>query len=463
MSELVLRNGRLVFPHRGVVDGEVGISAGRIDALGKDLPRGEQEVDLKGALVGPGIVDPHTHIGIYRAADEDARTESESAARGGITTMVTYWRVGEPYTDGLVAYGEGFPKFRSRLEGRMNTDYAINLGMLARVHLAEVPTLVRKEGVTTLKYFSHYEGRSDIGRELDSGYFYSLAEAVAQLKPEVPAIRLSVHSEDPYIVREATDRVKKSGGSDLEAYRRSRPEVAEAVAVDRLGETALATGAPVYLPHVSSALGYARAEEYVARGADLTVETSLHYLTLTTESPAGALAKVNPAVRRSEDVEALWAALARGGLRCVGSDHASNSRAEKTELWSAKPAFAGTGLLLPLLFEEAIVRRRLLTPEALWGVLSENNARAHGLFPRKGALVPGADADLVVVEKLAAPRRVTAESVHSAADYSPYEGRELHYAPSRTYLRGELVADPSGLTAPGRGRYLHRPLGDGAG
>ena len=458
MSALVLRNARLVFPHRGVLDGEVGISDGRIDAVGRDLPHGDREVDLHGAFLGPGIVDPHTHVGIYRPAGDDARTESESAVRGGVTTMVTYWRVGEPYTDGLVPYGRAFPEFRAQLEGRMSTDFAVNLGMLTRAHLAEVPDLVQKQGVTTLKYFAHYEGRADIGKDLDSGYFYSLAEAVARLKPEVPSVRLSVHSEDPYIVREATDRAKKAGGSDLEAFRRSRPEVAEAVAVARLGETALATGAPVYLPHVSSALGYARAAEYVGRGADLTIETSLHYLTLTTESPAGVLAKVNPAVRRTEDVEALWNALAHGGLRCVGSDHASNSRAEKTELWSAKPAFAGTGLLLPLLFEEGVVRRRVLSPESLWGVLAENNARAHGLFPRKGALVPGADADLVVMEKLATPWKITAASVHSAADYSPYEGREIHYAPRRTYLRGELVADESGVPAAGRGQYLSRPL-----
>ncbi|MGI0071300.1 MAG: dihydroorotase [Thermoplasmata archaeon] len=459
MSDLVLRNARLVFPHRGVVEGEVGISDGRIDAVGKDLGRGGREIDLHGALLGPGIVDPHTHVGIYRPADQDARTESECAVRGGVTTMVTYWRVGEPYTDGLVPYGRAFPDFRAQLDGRMSVDYAVNLGMLTRAHLAEVPELVRKEGVTTLKYFAHYEGRPDIGHDLDSGYFYALAEAVARLRPDHPAVRLSVHSEDAYIVREATDREKQRRGTDLESYRRSRPELAEAVAIARLGETALATGAPVYLPHVSSALGYSRAAEYAARGADLLIETSLHYLTLTTGSPAGILAKVNPAVRREEDVEALWSALGRGGLRCVGSDHASNARAEKTELWSAKPAFAGTGLLLPLLFEEGVVRRRLLTPESLWGILAENNAKAHGLFPRKGALVPGADADLVAVEKLAEPRRVTAESVHSAADYSPYEGRELHYAPTRTFLRGELVADESGLHAPGRGQYLRRPLG----
>ncbi len=461
MSELVVRNARLVFPHAGVVEGEVGVSGGRIDAVGKDLGRGDREVDVHGALVGPGVVDPHTHVGIYRPAEEDARTESECAVRGGVTTMVTYWRVGEPYTDGLVEYGRAFPAFRARLEGRMHTDYAVNLGMLTRAHLAEVPDLVRNEGVTTLKYFAHYEGRADIGRDLDAGYFYSLAEAVARLRAEVPAVRLSVHSEDPYIVREATDREKQRGGIDLEAYRRSRPEVAEAVAIARLGETALATGAPVYLPHVSSALGYARAAEYVARGADLTIETSLHYLTLTSDSPAGLLAKVNPAVRRTEDVESLWAAVARGGLRCIGSDHASNLRREKTELWSAKPAFAGTGLLLPLLFEEGVVRRRLLSPESLWGILAENNAKAHGLFPRKGTLAPGADADLVVVEKLANPRRVTAELVHSAADYSPYEGRELHYAPTRTFVRGELVADESGVRSPGTGTYLRRPLGPG--
>jgi dihydroorotase-like cyclic amidohydrolase len=459
MSELVLRNARLVFPHQGVVDGEVGVTVGRIDAVGRSLSRGDHEVDLHGALLGPGIVDPHTHIGIYRPADTDASTESECAARGGVTTMVSYWRVGEPYTEGLVPYAQGLDTFLSRLSNRTYTDYAVNLGMLTKDHLREAPTLVRDRGITTVKYFSHYEGRADIGKDLDAGYFYRLATIVAGLRSAVPAVRLSVHCEDPYIIREATEDERKSGKGDLESYRRSRPEMAEAVAISRLGEVALATGAPTYLPHVSSALGLARAEEYVRLGADVMIETSLHYLTLTTNAPAQILAKVNPAIRRPEDVEALWSGIVRGAIRFVGSDHASNLRREKTELWSAKPAFAGTGLLLPLLFEEAVLRRKCMAPERLWGILSENNAKAHGLFPRKGALVPGADADLVVLAKRDSPIRVTPEWVHSAADYSPYEGRELQYVPAATYVRGQLVFDGDKLVGSPTGKYLHRPLG----
>lgn len=458
MSELVLRNARLVFPHRGVVEGEVGISDGRIDAVGKEVGPGDRVLDVKGAFVGPGIVDPHTHVGIYRPAGEDAQTETASAARGGVTTVVTYWRVGEPYTPGLLPYSEGLPRFLSAVEGRMGCDYAVNLGMLTRAHLAEVPSLVREKGITTLKYFAHYEGRADIGRDLDAGYFHRLASEVARLLPEVPTVRLSVHSEDAGIVREATEEERARGGKDLEAYRRSRPELAEAVSIRRLGEVALATGAPVYLPHVSSELGYRRAEEYVRQGASLLIETSLHYLLLTTDTPAGIRAKVNPAVRRPSDVEALWEALARGRIRCVGSDHASNRLADKEELWTAKPAFPGTGLLLPLLFEEGVLRRKVLTPEALWGILSENNARAHGMFPRKGCLVPGADADLVVFSRQPEAVRVTAERVGSFADYTPYEGRELHYLPTRVFLRGRETFDGESFTGAGTGEFLHRPL-----
>ncbi len=458
MSELVLRDARLVFPHRGVVEGEVGISGDRIDAVGKDVGPGDRVLDVKGAFVGPGIVDPHTHVGIYRDAGEDAATETASAARGGVTTVVTYWRVGEPYTPGLLSYREGLPRFRAAVEGRMGCDFAINLGMLTREHLSEVPRLVREEGITTLKYFAHYEGRPDIGRDLDAGYFHRLASEVARLLPEAPAVRLSVHSEDAGIVREATEEERSRGGQDLEAYRRSRPELAEAVSIDRLGEVARATGAPVYLPHVSSELGYRRAEAFVRTGASLLIETSLHYLLLTTGTPAGVLAKVNPALRRSADVEALWEALARGGIRCVGSDHASNRKADKEELWKAKPAFPGTGLLLPLLFEEGVRRRKVLRPEALWGILSENNARAHGLFPRKGSLLPGADADLVVFSRLPEPVRITAEQVGSFADYTPYEGREIHYRPTRVFLRGRETWDGESFTGAGAGRFLHRPL-----
>jgi dihydropyrimidinase len=458
MSELVLRNARLVFPHRGVVEGEVAVSDGRIDAVGKDVGPGDRVVDVQGAFVGPGVVDPHTHVGIYRPAGEDAGTETASAARGGVTTVVTYYRVGEPYTSGLLPYSEGLPRFLSEVRGRMGCDFAVNLGMLTRAHLEEVPRLVREEGITTLKYFAHYEGRADIGRDLDAGYFHRLARAVAGLVPQVPAVRLSVHSEDAGIVREATEEERSRGGQDLEAYRRSRPELAEAVSVGRLGEVALATGAPVYLPHVSSELGFRRAEGYVRQGASLLIETSLHYLMLTTDTPAGTLAKVNPALRRPTDVEALWEGLARGAIRCVGSDHASNRRADKEGLWSAKPAFPGTGLLLPLLFEEGVLRRGVLGPESLWGVLSENNARAHGLFPRKGALVPGADADLVVLSRQPAPVRVTAERVGSYADYTPYEGRELHYLPTRVFLRGRETWDGESFTGAGAGTFLHRPL-----
>ena len=458
MTDLALRNARLVFPHRGVVEGEVAISNGRIEAVGKDLGPADRSVDVGGAFVGPGIVDPHTHLGIYRKAEEDALSESKCALRGGVTSLVTYWRAGEPYTPGLVPYSEGFPSFLSQLSGRMSCDYAVNLGILSRTHLSEVEDLVRNRGVTTLKYFSHYEGRKDLGPDLHTGTLWRLAQKVAELAKSVPATRLSVHCEEAALVREATEEIQAAaGGADLEAYRRSRPELAEVLSIARLGELSRATGAPSYLPHVSSADGLKEASRFVEEGVPLVVETSLHYLLLDASSPAGILAKVNPPLRRPADREALWEGLARGRIRCVGSDHACDFRADKRELWSAKPAFPGTGLLLPLLFEEGVMRRKVLTPEGLWGILSENNARAHGLHPRKGSLVPGADADLVVLAK-GPERSLRAEDVGSASDFTPYEGHPVRYRPSQVYLRGELVWDGEGFPGPGRGEYLSRPL-----
>jgi dihydropyrimidinase len=216
-----------------------------------------------------------------------------------------------------------------------------------------------------------------------------------------------------------------------------------------------------YAVHISSHEGLAAVAAARAEGAEVVAETCPQYLVLNLEEHAsrGALVKFNPPVRHRRDAEALWGALAGGAIQCLGSDHVPNLRARKMPDASVESATAGgpgTGVLLPLLWTYGVAAHRI-GPSRLVELCSENPARAFGIFPRKGALRPGSDADLVLVDP-DTPRRVEPSRLHSWADFSPYEGLDLVGWPVLTLLRGRVIAQHGAPVGGPTGRYVWRPV-----
>jgi allantoinase len=265
-----------------------------------------------------------------------------------------------------------------------------------------------------------------------------------------------VHSENDEIVRALIDGERSAGATDPLAHARSRPPVAETEAIARCLELARATGVRIHLCHVTVGRGVELARRARADGVDVSAETCTHYLVLDERdlTGLGGEAKINPPLRPVEEVESLWRALATRDLELVSSDHVGwpVERKRGRDIFALASGAPGLELMLPLLHDA--VAERGLRLSLLAEVLSELPARRFGLWPAKGALAPGADADLVVLDPdegwVVDPAKLV-----TSAGWSPYAGRELRGRVRHVVARGEHVVDEGEVVArPGRGAFV---------
>lgn len=477
--DVVIRGGRLVLPEQGLTEGSIGIRDGKIAALARDISSSEagKVIDAKGGIVFPGVVDSHFHVGIYRPHKDDAMSESKAAATGGVTTILSYFRTGRHYLNTGEPYAKVYPRVLELSRGAFHVDYGYHLAPITGTHLAEIRSLLHDYGVSTFKYYMFYKGlelkgeyrAGKVEREYllsedpyDLGHVYSIMRAVAGLNVDGVKARVSVHCEDSEIIRVAVAAINeiKHGLPDLEAYSRARPPSSESVAIAQAVYIAKETDCPLNLLHLSSkkAIETAIALKNVHPSLDIVLETTVHHLALTADNKLGMLAKVNPPIRATEDVETLWSAIKAGWVDTVVSDHAClPSTTKKGDIWTCLPGFAGTTVLLPTMISEGF-HRRGVTLERICELLCHNPATIHGLYPEKGAIGLGFDADLVIVD-MNEIRKVDVDLLNSAQDYTPFEGMELKGWPVKTLLRGKIVYEDGQITGkPGDGNYLKRPI-----
>ena len=220
------------------------------------------------------------------------------------------------------------------------------------------------------------------------------------------------------------------------------------------------TGCSAYIVHTSTEDTLAEVRNFREQGGQVYIETCPHYLTHTYDSPVGTYGKQNPPLRGPDDVEALWEAIADGTVDTIGSDHAPRKGDRKQgSVWTASPGQPNMPVILPVLLSEG-VQKRGLPLERVAEISSANVAQIFDLWPRKGSLQVGADADLAIVD-LGLERTVTAAGLQGRADYSIYENQTLTGWPVLTMVRGQVVARDGQLIAkPGQGQYLHRTLED---
>ncbi len=465
-------------PQTGVLKCDVGVSRGKVAALDASIPSSEASntLDVQGKAVFPGAVDSHFHIGIYRPARDDAASESRAAVTGGVTTLLSYFRTGANYLNKTGPYSQILPELLDMCRDSFIVDYGYHLAVMTGQQLSEVDTLVEKFGVATFKHFMFYKMMNLAGSSLDGakyrmtdepydlGFLETLMSTVAKANEryrKYGGIRLSLHCENPELIRVATQKTKASGRTDLEAWSLARPGATEGLAINEAAFLANETACPVNLLHLSSkaAVDAALAVSRAYPSLDAKREATLHHLSLTTDIEyEGVLAKVNPPIRGKQDVEALWQAVIEGRIDTVVSDHACITKAIKgPDMWAAPPGFGGTSLMLPLLISEGYHKRGLsLTRIAELTAL--NSAQCHGLYPKKGSIVVGGDADFAIVD-LEKEQRVTAPMLNSAQDYTPFEGVTLKGWPVRTIIRGETVFENGQVTGrPGYGEYVKRPV-----
>ena len=469
--ELAVVNGVVALPG-GTARASIGIRDGRIATIGEhdDVGRADEVIDAEGRLVLPGAVDPHFHLGIYRTISEDAESETLSSLVGGVTSIISYFRTGHHYLDRSGPYEEIFPEVLEATAGRSRVDFGYHLAPMLGSQIGEIPALVERHGVTSFKYYMFYKGLDLAGASLDAnaytmaehydlGHLYEIMEAVASCDGGDARVSVSIHCEQPELIRIFMERVQADGAlRGLAAYSAARPPLTEHLAIAEVGVLAEATMSPINLLHLSSAEALDAAVG-LRRGLpalDVRLETTLHHLALTHETYDDQRGKVNPPIRSEADRERLWRGILSGELDWVCSDHACCSESEKEgDLWKALPGFGGTALLYPFMLTEGL--RRGLSVECVVELCATNAAVAYGLHPRKGSIRVGADADLAVVDMDAA-RPVTPERLLSAQEYTPFEGMELVGWPVRTILRGTTVYQDGEPVGEPRGQFLSRPL-----
>jgi dihydropyrimidinase len=274
-----------------------------------------------------------------------------------------------------------------------------------------------------------------------------------------PAMAM-VHAENMSIIHNLKARYIEAGRDDLEAWTDARPDLAEEEATRRAIWYCQETGSRLYIVHMTIGRGVQWVRDAQARGIEVIAETCPHYLVLTKRDhdKVGSLGKVNPPLRDERSQELLWEGLRDGTVSCLGSDHSTvvpRSQKVSNSIWDAVPGFPGMGMLLPIMLSEGYHKGRI-SLEQLAGVLCRNNARVYGIYPRKGAIRVGSDADLALVD-LEQERVVTPEYMRSAADWGLYDGWKLKGWPVATIVRGEVVMrDGRIVGSPSHGAYVAR-------
>jgi dihydroorotase-like cyclic amidohydrolase len=465
MADMVLKNGLIVTPE-GVIEGGIAIEGGVIVALGPDraLPSAGEQVDLKGHVALPGMIDPHVHLGVGGSADEaklleDMTTETSAAALGGVTAIVTdHEHANGPSWVTTVLERDGetlLDRAKREASERSPIDFRYTANPASDADLDEIPALV-DAGVSSFKMFPSYVGEEaeEFGiTTVGYDFIFRALERIAAAETDEQPAQGMVHCEEASICTMLKERYRAQGHEELQWWTRARPAVCEAMQIFDVGMMALETGSRVYIPHVSSDEG-ARAIEYLmSRGVRIIGETCAQYLLRDVPWHLGSLAKVNPPLRGPEDADGLWASIGRGVIRAVGSDNCRYPRAEKhDDVWTAIPGISEIGATLPLLLTEGIHAGRISWTD-LARIGAEGAARAFGMYPRKGVLAVGSDADVVVVDPH--ERWTLGTDVPlSGADWSIYEGREVVGRPVLTVSRGRVVAERGALVARGGGAYV---------
>jgi allantoinase len=435
----------LALPGDRLVHGEVGVKAGRIAAIAEPGSlNGSERIDAGRALVVPGVVDAHVHTRSEPA--EGITKATTAAAAGGVTTLVDM-----PYDDPTpITNVSTFLAKTADVNREAITDVALWATIAKTGGLDEIEELV-SAGACGFKV-STFETHPVRFPSIPDGELYLAMQRIA-----AAGSLISFHAENDDIVRRLSARLESDGRSDASAHGEARPPVAETEAVGRALELALATGARVHIVHATVERAFTLVHRAQGDGVDATAETCLHYLLLDESEldRQGARAKINPPLRSRIEVERLWQLLGAGRVAYVTTDHVgwNRERKETRSIFEAKSGVPAMEVFLPLFFSEAVIRRKL-TVGQVTQLLSENPARRLGLWPQKGGITIGGDADIVIFDP-DRRWRVDEANLATPAGWSPYHGRDVVGGVETVLVRGrEVFRHGEVVGSPGQGRWV---------
>jgi len=457
--DTLITESHVILP-QGILDKNIIIDDGKVIGFTNDTPSCDKTINGQGLVSIPGPIDTHVHYGVYSPIDRAAVTESHAAAIGGITTMMRMLRLGDSYKKFL----------DSQLLASANShyiDYSIHASIFTKQQVDEMQFCVEK-GITSFKLYMNLG--SDVGEvymDMEPGKMV-LREAKVEVNQEIVqsvvenAANLGcpvlVHAEDYELCSCGIKTAKEKKQDGLSAWSESRSPESEVKAIQTVSRFAKNSDCTLYFVHIGSARALEQIKQERKNGTKIFVETCPHYLTLSNDKQEGYLAKVMPPIRTFNDISSVWQAIKENQVDTIGTDHVANCLKLKLggeDVWDALAGFPGIGTNLPILISEGVNRDRI-SLDQLIRLTSMNAAKIFGMYPKKGSLEKGSDADITLID-MKREKKVTSELFGGFSDYIVYEGWNLKGWPVKTIVRGELVADDfQVISKPGYGKFVER-------
>ena len=440
----VIENGLIVLDET-IEKGNIYIKDGKIGAISKEkLPTEAIETtDASGKYVLPGLIDTHIHSRDGGATHkEDFSYSTTAAAIGGITTVFEM-----PNTNPSVNTRDNFLKQNENLGSKANIDYGlwgISLGDLNKDNIQEL----HDSGVIGIKYFWGYAvhkdtfqliydyqpGLKDVMPPCDDGEVYEIFKSVAKTGNV-----LAIHAENSDLMHRLAENIEDKTGNDYDLFLSSRPQLAEVLTVQTAIEFSRDLGTRLHILHVTSKRSVELIRQAQKEGLPITAETCPHYLFLTNESykNIGPVMKVFPLVKEQKDQDELWRGIADGTISSVCSDHAPHTEEEKSgNIWSMPAGMCGVETIVPLMLNA--VNEGKLSILKFAKLLSSNPAKNFDIFPKKGSLIVGTDADITIID-MDIDWTIKKEELHSKSKISAYDRFDVKGKPIQTIVRGKTV------------------------
>ncbi len=429
-------------------EGYVAVRGEVIAAIGQGVPPvAEATISHGDNLIFPGLVDGHMHTS-SSTGWPGIETASRSAAAGGVTTCCDMpYDVPLPVTDAAL--------LRDKIdwvERTSHVDMALYGTITKTGGVHAIPELAAG-GISAFK-LSTYEYDAIRFPRIDHPTMLAAFHAIA--KTGLPC---AIHNEDQELVETLTAEARAAGRTDPIMHCRTRPPLAESMADLEIFEMALETGAHVHIAHSSIARGFTLAEEFRRLGAKTTGEACIHYLCMTEDDIVRlkGFGKCNPPFRTAAEVERMWGMLIADKIAYVSTDHAPWPRERKTgdDIFTCGAGLTGLQSFAPLMF--SLLEERGLSPMLMATYCAERSAKLHGIWPKKGAIRVGSDADLVVLERGDFSFDENSLVDRPEMNWSPYHGRPMRARVAATWLRGRMIWDGvSVLSKLGDGRFVRR-------
>ncbi len=450
MLDILIKGAHVFAPDDvGVMD--IGIRDGKIVNIGETAESAERIIEASNCVAMPGAVETHAHMLLPFGGTQtmnDFYDGTMAGAIGGVTTLIDF----ADQTRG----GSAYAAFERRLADAKESavDYSLHCTLvdINEQTLADMERLIQR-GVTSFKFYTAYK----------AGGLYISEEEMERAFAVVAAndALATVHCENEDEIAAATERLIAEGKTDVAYFTLSRPDSSEATAIRKTIEIAARTGAKLLIRHVSSAAGLSAIARAQAEGQMVIAETCPHYLLLTRKVytlDTGARYIVNPPIRGHHDQKALWSALQDGTKMTLGTDDCGFYIAQKNvskrfdEIPGGMP---GIETRVPVMLTKGVSEGKI-SMERLVHVLSTDVAKIYGIYPQKGTIGVGSDADIVLAEDCA-PYPLLAGNLHEKSDYTPFEGMMLHQRIRMTIANGKVIAEDGVFTGKrGAGRFLQR-------